>query len=110
MLESFLDPLREVLEPFKKAEFKLERGIPVLHENLNCSELVDDPQCLHPQMARSPIVGAGHHVRAHSNTPIIGILMQPLPQEQSWMDAYSQAKAGSEKNMNLNMFVEASHV
>lgn len=27
----------------------------------------------------SPIKGAGHHVRAKTNTPIIGILTQPIP-------------------------------
>ena len=28
------------------------------------------------------MIGAGHHVRAKTNTPIIGILMQPIPQEK----------------------------
>jgi hypothetical protein len=30
-------------------------------------------------LRNSPIVGAGHHVRAKTNTPIIGILTQPIP-------------------------------
>jgi len=30
-------------------------------------------------MADSPMNGAGHHVRAKTNTPIIGIMMQPIP-------------------------------
>jgi hypothetical protein len=25
------------------------------------------------------MLGAGHHVRAETNTPIIGVLMQPIP-------------------------------
>jgi hypothetical protein len=28
------------------------------------------------------MIGAGHHVRAKTNTPIIGIVMQPIPQEK----------------------------
>jgi len=26
------------------------------------------------------MIGAGHHVRAETNTPIIGVLMQPIPE------------------------------
>jgi len=25
------------------------------------------------------MIGAGHHVRVETNTPIIGVLMQPIP-------------------------------
>jgi hypothetical protein len=41
---------------------------------LDCSKHVDDKQCRHLVMASSPIVGAGHHVRAKTQIPIIGIL------------------------------------
>ena len=34
-------------------------------------------------MADSPMIGAGHHVRAKTNTPIIGILMQPIPSSKN---------------------------
>ena len=30
-------------------------------------------------MSDSPMIGAGHHVRAKTNTPIIGVMMQPIP-------------------------------
>jgi hypothetical protein len=29
-------------------------------------------------MSGKPIIGAGHHVRAKTNVPIIGILTQPI--------------------------------
>tara|TARA_B110000238_G_C15771742_1_gene287901 strand:+ start:37 stop:141 length:105 start_codon:yes stop_codon:yes gene_type:complete len=32
-------------------------------------------------MAASPMVGAGHHVRAKTNIPVIGILTQPVTEE-----------------------------
>jgi len=32
-------------------------------------------------MASSPMVGAGHHVRAKTNVPVIGILTQPITEE-----------------------------
>jgi len=31
-------------------------------------------------MKHSPMVGAGHHVRAKTNSPVIGILTQPFPE------------------------------
>ena len=42
----------------------------------------EDAQCKHEVMRHSPMVGAGHHVRAKSNVPIIGILTQPIPNTQ----------------------------
>jgi len=40
----------------------------------DCEKMKEDAQCKHEVMKASPIVGAGHHVRAKSNVPIIGIL------------------------------------
>ena len=31
-------------------------------------------------MHESKMIGAGNHVRAETNTPIIGVLMQPFPE------------------------------
>ena len=42
----------------------------------------EDPQCKHEVMRNSPMVGAGHHVRAKQNVPIIGILTQPIPSRE----------------------------
>ena len=47
---------------------------------LACETHKDDPQCGHETMHDSKMIGAGHHVRAETNTPIIGILMQPIPE------------------------------
>jgi hypothetical protein len=41
--------------------------------------------CSHKVMSGKPIVGAGHHVRAKTNIPIIGILTQPIPEENKVM-------------------------
>ena len=46
---------------------------------IDCEKMKEDAQCKHEVMKASPIVGAGHHVRAKSNVPIIGILTQPIP-------------------------------
>ena len=40
---------------------------------------MNDKQCLHEDMRHSPMVGAGHHARENTQTPIIGVLTQPLP-------------------------------
>ena len=88
--------MHEALEPFKTDEFQHQRGVPVLHPELgkyrnisinryfpelDCSTNTEDPQCQHIVMAASPMLGAGHHVRAKTNTPIIGILTQPIPEK-----------------------------
>ena len=43
-------------------------------------------------MASSPIVGAGHHVRAKTEIPIIGILTQPIPDEDLWKNEFKRVK------------------
>mmetsp|Transcript_11130 Transcript_11130/g.18678 ORF Transcript_11130/g.18678 Transcript_11130/m.18678 type:complete len:108 (+) Transcript_11130:168-491(+) len=83
-VQEFMKPFAEAMEPYKVAEFRHERGIPVIHDPLDCEENAEDPQCQHPQMSKSPMVGAGHHARAETNTPIIGILMQPVPVGSQW--------------------------
>ena len=44
------------------------------------------------------MVGAGHHVRAKTNVPIIGIVMQPIPQEEHgdsplWKQEFERVKS-----------------
>lgn len=38
------------------------------------------------------MVGAGHHVRAKTNTPIIGMLMQPIPDSEQWQAEFKRVR------------------
>lgn len=78
-LTNAFKPIAKELEPYKVGSFNHERGVPHLHIDYNCEKMKEDPQCKHEVMRNSPMVGAGHHVRAKSNVPIIGILTQPIP-------------------------------
>lgn len=76
-----LGPLWELVEPFKVYNGTIDRGIPAVHDDLDCSVTPDEIQCKHKVMASSPMVGAGHHVRAKTNVPVIGILTQPITED-----------------------------
>jgi len=76
-----LGPLWELVEPFKVHEGTIERGIPAVHDELDCGVTPEEIQCQHKVMASSPMVGAGHHVRAKTNVPVIGILTQPITED-----------------------------
>lgn len=76
-----LKPVLEMMEPYLVHETTIERGIPATHDELDCSKTPDEVQCKHKVMAGSPMVGAGHHVRAKTNVPVIGILTQPITEE-----------------------------
>ena len=52
---------------------------------IDCASTPDIKLCDHKVMAGKPIVGAGHHVRAKTNIPIIGILTQPIPEDNKIM-------------------------
>ena len=101
------------MEPYKTHEGEFERGVPKSHDKqgklflfflklifdilIDCSDelMQDDPQCKHETFADSQMLGAGHHVRAETNTPIIGILMQPIPEESDgnqskWNEEYER--------------------
>jgi hypothetical protein len=69
-----LGPVWDLVEPFKVYEGKIERGVPATHNSLDCGATPEEVQCKHKVMASSPMVGAGHHVRAKTNVPVIGIL------------------------------------
>ena len=78
----------------------------------------------------SPIVGAGHHVRAKTNVPIIGILTQPIPSKENgdsdvWEKEFQRIKQKvidstdlkyesrekvEEKTFPKKQFIEATHV
>lgn len=57
--------------------------------------------------------GAGHHVRAKTNTPIIGILTQPIPRVENddsakWMSEFQRIQKAEfesrrENDMNLEL-------
>jgi hypothetical protein len=51
----------------------------IIPKYIDCEKNAEDPQCKHEVLKDSPITGAGHHVRAKTDTPIIGILTQPIP-------------------------------
>ena len=65
------------------------------------------------------MVGAGHHVRAKTNTPVIGILTQPIPSESyQWQKEFERIEnevKSQETNtfhiQNLTgQFIESTHV
>jgi hypothetical protein len=74
------------------------------------------------------MIGAGHHVRAETNTPIIGVLMQPIPDaidgnSERWGQEYERLQklrfAELEKDQPhitledvypKRSFIESSHV
>ena len=65
--------------------------------NTDCAEHTEDPLCKNEVLKDLPIVGAGHHVRAKTNVPVIGILTQPIPSTQNgdshrWMDEFERIK------------------
>ena len=96
--------------------------------NTDCAEHTEDPLCKNEVLKDLPIVGAGHHVRAKTNVPVIGILTQPIPSTQNgdshrWMDEFERIKKSewnklkdSDSELNLEelypnqQFVEHSHV
>ena len=111
VLTDIVKPIEEYLEPYKKVDIHHERGVPELHEEysklfsfhlirkifiliyylaLDCTQTPEDPQCSHEHFRESPMVGAGHHVRAKTNSPIIGILMQPIPQNEIWESEFER--------------------
>lgn len=82
-------------------------------------------------MKDKPIQGAGHHVRAKTNTPIIGILTQPLPtsaqgHHSMWENQYENYKEQQYKSylddesikdsksrddiFPMKQFIEATHI
>ena len=67
------------MEPLKVHEGEFEKGVPETHEKLDCNIHKTDPQCEHEIFSDSQMIGAGHHVRAKTDTPVIGIMMQPIP-------------------------------
>lgn len=65
------------------------------------------------------MVGAGHHSRAKTNTPVIGILMQPIPDNEIWNKEYERLRKvieddsdeGEDHRKHLkSMFIETTHV
>jgi hypothetical protein len=65
------------------------------------------------------MVGAGHHSRAQTNTPVIGILMQPIPDNEIWNKEYEglrkviedDAEVGEYHRKQLKrLFIETTHV
>jgi hypothetical protein len=83
---------------------------------------------MHEIFANSPMLGAGHHVRAETNTPIIGILMQPIPEpkdgnSERWQKEFERLQFQSHQEalkaqphtkldqiFPKKMYVESSHV
>ena len=79
-------------------------------------------------MHDSKMIGAGHHVRAETNTPIIGVLMQPFPEvkdgnSEKWVQEYERLQKlryaellESHQHLTLEevypkkSYIEASHV
>ena len=64
---------------------------------IDCDKHHEDPQCKDEEMADSPMIGAGHHVRAKTNTPIIGVMLQPIPESKNgdsplWEQEFENAK------------------
>ena len=52
---------------------------------------------------KTQMVGAGHHVRAKTNIPVVGILTQPIVKENKiMMDQYHKIKKQLEDNHNSN--------
>ena len=84
-IASAFKPVFEMMEPYLAYETTIERGVPVIHDELDCSKTPSDIQCKHKVMAASPMVGAGHHVRAKTNVPVIGILTQPINDQHPYL-------------------------
>jgi len=98
-LNEQLEPVFDAMEPFKQGFINHERGVPFIHEPLDCKINVEDPQCKNETMASSPMVGAGHHVRAETNVPIIGVLTQPIPGgHNAWNAEFERAQQESGRN------------
>jgi len=38
-----MKPVEEAMEPYKKASFRHEKGVPVLHPEYDCAEMTKDP-------------------------------------------------------------------
>jgi hypothetical protein len=104
------EPVLKHLEPYKTHSYTRERGVPQLHDdygkysllnvfthaNLDCDKQPDDALCLH-ELKDSKIKGAGHHARAKTNVPIIGILTQPIPSplhgdHPQWENEYNRVR------------------
>ncbi len=101
---SAIKPITDLAADYKTHSGTVERGVPVIHEELgkflflltyfysfltsififlDCEKHKEDPQCKDSEMADSPMIGAGHHVRAKTNTPIIGVMLQPIPESKN---------------------------
>jgi len=83
---------------------------------------------MHEVLRDKPINGAGHHVRAKTNMPIIGILTQPIPSEEhgdhpQWKKEFERIKAQEYNKMKKEdssfrydemfpqeQFIESTHV
>lgn len=88
----------------------------------------EDPLCNHQALKDLPIRGVGHHVRAKTNVPIIGVLTQPIPDashgdSQMWRNEFDRIKSSefeklTKKDPTLTkeevfpnqQFIESSHV
>jgi len=76
------DTIGLIVDTKKITQYKRDRGVPVMHadngnECGNAAHLCNDKD-------QHVILQAGHHVRAKTDQPIIGILTQPLP--DAWKD------------------------
>ena len=90
---------------------------------------MNDLQCKHEDMRDSPMVGAGHHARENTQTPIIGVLTWPLPRtnitaaDRLWNSKFNRIRQQliDEKSAELGIpsnddplerkqYIEASHV
>jgi len=90
------EPVLKHLEPYKTHSYTRERGVPQLHDDYDCDKQPDDALCLH-ELKDSKIKGAGHHARAKTNVPIIGILTQPIPSplhgdHPQWENEYNRVR------------------
>ena len=90
-----MQPLHDVLKPYQTYAGSRERGTPITHSDygklisggytlyLDCEKHPSDPQCKDETFKDSPMINAGHHIRSKNDSPIIGILTQPIPSEEN---------------------------
>mmetsp|Transcript_1870 Transcript_1870/g.2569 ORF Transcript_1870/g.2569 Transcript_1870/m.2569 type:complete len:170 (+) Transcript_1870:3-512(+) len=107
-VNQIVKPVTEILEPYKTSNSQVARGVPLLHNDLDCEALPQDKQCQHETFKDSPMVGAGHHVRSQTDTPIIGILMQPVPESEQWQAEFSRLKSQIEQQELAQMLEEGT--
>jgi putative N-acetylmannosamine-6-phosphate epimerase len=54
-------------------------------------------------MSAKPFVGSGHHVRAKTNVPIIGVFKQPIPEDNKvMMDQFQKIKSQLQNKQTIN--------